>query len=57
MKKSELNKFWELFPGYLIDNCEGEVITEEFLQQIVAKMLEDPQIMSMVFKKPEIKIK
>lgn len=33
---------WERLPGWLIDHCEGEVISEEFLQQQVAKMLETP---------------
>lgn len=30
---------WDLFPGYLIDHCEGDTITEEGLQFAVARML------------------
>lgn len=33
---------WDQFPGYLIDHCEGTVITEEGLQQAIASMLKDP---------------
>ena len=33
---------WENFPGYLIDKCEGETITEEGLQRALADMLADP---------------
>ncbi|MBT2142736.1 MULTISPECIES: hypothetical protein [unclassified Rhodanobacter] len=32
---------WDNFPSWLIDKCEGETITEEFLQRQVAAMLED----------------
>ncbi|MBC8737038.1 hypothetical protein F6X40_09475 [Paraburkholderia sp. UCT31] len=34
---------WENFPGYLIDHCEGEVISEEFLQHALAAMLKNEQ--------------
>ena len=33
---------WDLFPGYLIDNCEGDMISEEQLQGAVAAMLKHP---------------
>ena len=33
---------WEMFPAYLIDKCEGEIITEEGLQRSFADMLADP---------------
>ena len=33
---------WQNFPSYLIDHCEGDVITEEGLQFALAKMLKDP---------------
>lgn len=33
---------WQNFPSYLIDRCEGDVITEEGLQFALAKMLKDP---------------
>ncbi len=32
---------WDLFPGYLIDHCEGDTITEEGLQFALARMLKD----------------
>jgi len=32
---------WDNFPGWLIDKCEGETISEEFLQHQVAEMLKD----------------
>lgn len=32
---------WDLFPGYLIDHCEGETITEEGLQSALGGMLKD----------------
>jgi hypothetical protein len=32
---------WHLFPSYLIDNCEGDTITEEGLQFALAAMLKD----------------
>lgn len=34
---------WEALPGYLIDNCEGEPVTEEMLQRAVEAMLKDPR--------------
>lgn len=34
---------WENFPCYLIDHCEGDVITEEGLQHALAAMLANPQ--------------
>lgn len=34
---------WEMFPGYLIEQCEGEIITEEGLQRALADMLGDPE--------------
>lgn len=34
---------WESLPGYLIDHCEGETITEERLQRALEAMLKDPQ--------------
>lgn len=34
---------WELFPCYLLDECEGDVISEEFLQQALAAMLKHPR--------------
>jgi hypothetical protein len=33
---------WEMFAAYLIDKCEGEIITEEGLQRSLADMLTDP---------------
>ena len=33
---------WQMFAAYLIDKCEGEVITEEGLQRSLADMLADP---------------
>lgn len=30
---------WDKFPAWLIDHCEGETITEEFLQRALADML------------------
>lgn len=33
---------WEMFAAYLIDKCEGEIITEEGLQRSLADMLADP---------------
>jgi hypothetical protein len=32
---------WDLFPSWLIDHCEGEVITEEGLQFALAEMLKN----------------
>lgn len=37
---------WANFPAYLIDNCEGETITEEGLQRALASMLKDPKYAS-----------
>lgn len=34
---------WDNFPGYLIDHCEGDTITEEYLQGALAAMLADPK--------------
>lgn len=34
---------WENLPCYLIDKCEGQVISEEFLQRALIAMLSDPQ--------------
>jgi hypothetical protein len=33
---------WEMFAAYLVDKCEGEIITEEGLQRSLADMLSDP---------------
>lgn len=33
---------WEMFAAYLIDKCEGEIITEEGLQHSLADMVADP---------------
>lgn len=33
---------WESFAAYLIDKCEGEVISEESMQRSLADMLSDP---------------
>jgi hypothetical protein len=33
---------WSIFPGYLIDKCEGQVVAEENLQWWLAEMLADP---------------
>lgn len=37
---------WDLFPGYLIDHCEGDVLSEEGLQSALAGMLKDPQYLA-----------
>lgn len=37
---------WEELPSYLIDHCEGVVITEELLQQAVADLLKQRQAKS-----------
>lgn len=34
---------WDNLPCYLIDKCEGQVISEEFLQRALSEMLADPQ--------------
>jgi len=34
---------WQMFPGYLIENCEGQTITEEGLQRALADMLANPE--------------
>lgn len=34
------NAIWSRFAGYLLDNCEGQTIYEEHLQQWMAEMLE-----------------
>lgn len=34
---------WDNFPAYLIDHCEGDTITEEWLQRALSAMLADPQ--------------
>ena len=34
---------WENFPAFLIDHCEGDIISEEGLQSALAAMLADPQ--------------
>ena len=34
---------WDNLPCYLIDKCEGQVISEEFLQRALSGMLADPQ--------------
>lgn len=39
-KISEL-QIWERFMGYLIDNCEGQTVSEESLQGWLAQMLAD----------------
>ena len=33
---------WDQFPAYLIHKCEGETITEDGLQEMLAAMLKDP---------------
>lgn len=37
---------WDLFPGYLIDHHENEVMTEEGLQHALAGMLKDSQYLT-----------
>lgn len=39
---------WDLFPSYLIDHCEGDIITEEGLQHSVVAMLKDPDYLRVV---------
>ena len=39
---------WDLFPGYLIDHCEGDLLSEEGLQSALAGMLKDPQYLAAV---------
>lgn len=34
---------WESLPGYLIDHCEGEIVSEEMLQRALEAMLKDPK--------------
>lgn len=34
---------WSNFPAYLIDHCEGDIISEEGLQRALAAMLKDPK--------------
>lgn len=34
---------WENFPAYLIDHCEGDIVTEEGIQRALANMLDDPK--------------
>ncbi len=34
---------WEALPGYLIDHCEGEPVSEEMLQRVLAAMLAYPK--------------
>ena len=41
--KAETASIWANFPAYLIDHCEGEVITEEGLQRALSDMLQSPQ--------------
>jgi hypothetical protein len=33
---------WDLFPGFMIDHHEGDIVSEESLQGWVAEMLKDP---------------
>ena len=44
---------WEMFPAYLIDHCEGEIISEEGLQQAMADMLADPKYTAPPQPKPQ----
>ena len=44
---------WEMFPAYLIDKCEGEIITEEGLQRSLADMLTDPSYTALPAVQPE----
>ena len=39
---------WDLFPGYLIDHCEGDLLSEEGLQSALAGMLKDSQYLATV---------
>lgn len=32
---------WDIFPAYLIDHYEGEIITEEFLQMALSRMIRE----------------
>lgn len=41
MTKKQLAEVWEKFPGYMIDNCEGLIVTEENLQQWLSDMLSE----------------
>ena len=34
-------KVWESFARYLVEKCEGAEITEEFMQQALAKMISE----------------
>lgn len=43
LPQSEGFDMWGNFASYLLDKCEGEVITEEFLQHTLAAMMRDPQ--------------
>lgn len=38
-KKLAEVQIWERFAGYLLDNCEGQTITEESLQAWLSDML------------------
>jgi hypothetical protein len=39
---------WDLFPGYLIDHHEGDIVTEESLQGWLAEMLKHPDYLTIV---------
>lgn len=45
---------WENFPSYLIDHCEGEIITEEGLQHALGRMLRDPQYATQTGQAPAV---
>lgn len=35
-------EIWERFAGYMLENCEGQTVTEENLQSWMAAMLAPP---------------
>jgi hypothetical protein len=43
---------WDLFPGYLIDHCEGDLLSEEGLQHALSRMLKDPQYLAAIAAAP-----
>jgi hypothetical protein len=43
---------WDLFPGYLIDHCEGDQLSEELLQHALASMLKDSQYLAAIAAAP-----
>lgn len=44
---------WDLFPGWLIDHCEGDIVTEEGLQSALADMLASDSYKSAVAAAPQ----